>query len=131
MKSPRLLRCSGVALLIVALVLGLITFWPVSYPRESARRSVSSSNLRQIGQASLIYASDHRDKLPVADNIWDYAGELARDAGLNDASIWVVAGDPANVDATRISTVLTSDKRELEWEFRKLVPSWATPLVAG
>lgn len=69
MKAPRFFRCIIIALLIVAGAAGGITFWPVSPVRESARRSVASSNLRQIGQASLIYASERRDKLPEAENI--------------------------------------------------------------
>lgn len=67
--------------------------------------------------------------LPVVENVWDYAGELARDGGLNDATIWVVAGDPANKSAAgRLSTVLGTSRRELDPAFRKLVPSWAVPL---
>lgn len=129
MKTPRLRRCLGIALAFVAVVATAITYWPVRPPRESARRSVPASNLRQIGQASLIYASDHYDKLPVAEDIWDYAGELARDGGLNDATIWNIAADPAGGEtARRLSTVLAADRRGLEPAFRTLAPSWAVPL---
>jgi hypothetical protein len=77
----------------------------------------------------MIYASDHADKLPVAENIWDYAGALARDGGLNDATIWVTGTDPANAGMRgELSTVLTADRRGLEPAFRTLAPSWAVPL---
>jgi hypothetical protein len=120
-------RCSGIVLLILVTV--LIAFWPKPRMREAAPRSVESSNLRQLGQASLIYASQHGDKLPVGDNIWDYAGALARDGGLNDATIWSIGVDPAAADtAAYLSTVLTSDRHGLDSAFRKLAPSWAVPL---
>lgn len=53
-------------------------------------RSFNSSALRQIGQASLIYASDHQDRFPQTDSVTEYAAELARGGGLNDATQWVV-----------------------------------------
>lgn len=65
-----------IALLTVAGAAGGITFWPISPVRESARRSAATLNLRQIGQAILIYASERGNKLPEAENIRDYAGEL-------------------------------------------------------
>ena len=57
---------------------------------------MASRNLRQIGIASLIYASDHGDKLPMAEDIWDYVGELARGDGsiltrLKDAVVFARA----------------------------------------
>lgn len=130
MKAPRLLRCLNIALLILAGVFGGITFWPISPVRESARRSVASSNLRQIGQASLIYAAERQNKLPAAETIWDYAGELARVGGLNDATIWTTGtDDPASVGALgNLYTVLTADRSGVTPEFRSLVPSWAVPL---
>lgn len=130
MKSSRLLPCLNIALLISAGVVGGIAFWPISPVRESARRSVASSNLRQIGQASLVYAAGNQNKLPAAENIWDYASELARVGGLNDATIWTTGtDDPANVDAlSGLSTVLTADRRGVKSEFRNLALSWAVPL---
>lgn len=97
--------------------------------REICTRSVESSNLRQIGQASLIYASEHQDRLPVSSDIWAYAGELAREGGLNDATIWYAGIDPANLTGrANVTTVLASDRRELEAKFKSLIPSWAVPL---
>jgi hypothetical protein len=118
-----------------ALIVGLtalvatVVLFPPSPVRETARRSVAGSNLRQIGQASLIYGSDHGDKLPNEENLWDYAGELALGGGLNDASTWVSGGDPANEGSwASLSMVLAADRRGLEPSFRGMAPSWAVPL---
>ena len=121
-------RYLGVVLLLLAADAVAIKLWPASMLRDADRRSVPASNLRQIGQASLIYASEHKDKLPVAENVWDYAGALARDGGLDDATTWVTGTDPANVGMqAELSTVLRVD-RSLALAFRKLAPSWAVPL---
>jgi type II secretory pathway pseudopilin PulG len=113
----------------LVLMAGAVVLPTVGKVRETANRTVASSNLRQIGQAALIYASDHKDKLPVVDNVWDYAAALARDGGLNDATIWVTGNDSANANqGGRLSTVLTSDRAVLDPVFRELKPSWAVPL---
>jgi hypothetical protein len=124
---PSWLRQFGAAVIVVLMV--NLLFWPMTaVMREGPRQSVSRSNLRQIGQASLIYASDHEDQFPVASDIWTYAEALANGGGLNDSSIWGTGSDPANVEAlSHMSTVLTPDKKELTPEFRKLKPSWAIP----
>ncbi len=99
--------------------------------RESARRSVESSNLRQIGQASLIYASEHKDRMPATEarDVWDYARLLARDGGLNDATIWAIAADSAvDKEIGYLSSVLTRERNALEPSFKKLKPSWAVAL---
>lgn len=76
----------GAALLVTALIILPTT----SCGCISSPRSVHSNNLRQIGQASLIYAADHKDAFPQTDSVTDYAAALARDAGLTDPSIWIV-----------------------------------------
>jgi hypothetical protein len=106
-------------------------FWflLLSPARDASRRSADGIHLRRIGQASLIHAADHRDRLPIAGDIWGYAAELARAAGLNDASIWVVDHDPAKVrGSSRPETVLTADSRGVEPGFLDTKPSWAVPL---
>lgn len=93
----------------------------------TAQRSVDASNLRQIGQASLIYASDNGDKLPTAPDVWSYAGELARGGGLNDASVWF-AGREAEI-GRRMGTVLQSgDRTTVDPAFRAIGPSIVVPL---
>ncbi|MBC8012064.1 MAG: hypothetical protein H7067_18425 [Burkholderiales bacterium] len=104
----------GAALLVTALVIVPTTSCGCG-SRESGARSVDSSNLRQIGQASLIYASDHKDQLPQTDSVIDYAAELARDAGLNDATIWITSGNDAT--AQGLTTVLTVDRTAPSPEF--------------
>ncbi len=119
------------AAVCVVLMAGAVLFPTVGKVRETARRTVDSSNLRQIGQASLIYASEHKDRMPGAEaaDVWDYARLVARDGGLNDATIWVVGADPGAAEQIgRLSTVLTEDRSALEPEFKKLKPSWAVAL---
>jgi hypothetical protein len=119
------------AAVCVVLVSGAVLLPTVGKVRETSRRSVDSSNLRQIGQASLIFASDHKDVLPgaMATDVWDYARLVARDGGLNDATIWAISADPAVEEQVgRLSTVLTQDRGALEPQFQKLKPSWAVAL---
>lgn len=97
--------------------------------KESALRSVASSNLRQIGQASLIFASDNADKIPAATDVWDFARQLAVGGGLNDASIWINPIDPGARE-TSVTTVLAADGKTLDTAFAKLKPSIAV-LLSG
>ena len=85
--------------------------------RETASRSVDASHLRQIGQASLIYASDHHDRFPQTDSVTDYAAELARGGGLNDATIWIARDTYDSAIADGLSTVLTPDRTAPTSEF--------------
>ena len=80
-------------------------------PYGSAARSVEASNLRQIGQASLIYASDHHDRLPDAVDVPDYARLLAIDGGLNDISIWFPTGTTFGPDAWTVLQELPGQPR--------------------
>lgn len=130
-EVPALSWGNVAAVCLAVMFLGAITIPTVGKVRETARRSVDSSNLRQIGQASLIVASDHQDVLPgaIATDVHDYARIAARDGGLNDATIWTTPVDPAGGEvANRISTVVTRDREALEPEFAKLKPSWAVAL---
>lgn len=120
-----------------ATLIGLLVMLATSAPclmgkvRETAHRSVAGSNLRQIGQASLIYASEHEDKLPgaVAADVWDYARLTALHGGLNDATLWASVYDPAVQDRMgKLSTVLTRDRAGLHLEFPELKPTWAVAL---
>jgi len=56
-----------IELLTVIAIIGIlaaIIIPTVGKVRETARRTVDSSNLRQVGQAALIFASDSNDQLP-------------------------------------------------------------------
>jgi type II secretory pathway pseudopilin PulG len=109
----------------VVLVAGAVMFPTVGKVRDSARRSVAQSNLRQIGQAALIYAGDHQDRLPEAVDVWDFARLLAIGGGLNDATIWTIHGDPAAKDDRDVSTVLGPDRLSLHPEFASAKPGYA------
>lgn len=114
-----------IELLTVIAIIGIlaaIIIPTVGKVRETAQRSVASSNLRQIGQASLIYASDNRDRLPGttaaaatnanASSTGSFLGvafQLAYQGGLNDATIWFAGAD----DATGQSTVLNATRTDL------------------
>ncbi|RRJ97417.1 prepilin-type N-terminal cleavage/methylation domain-containing protein [Opitutaceae bacterium TAV4] len=110
-----------IELLTVIAIIGIlaaIIIPTVGKVRQTAQRSVASSNLRQIGQASLIYATDNSDKLPGTQNATTASGaaddttilgvayQLAYQGGLNDAQIWF-AGSCTTSEAQ--STIMSSD----------------------
>ena len=103
------------AIAFFTVIIAAIVVPTVGKVRETARRSVDSSNLRQIAMSSLIYASDHGDKLPVATDTRAYAVELAREAGLTDATVWVAGSDAAAAPA--LSTVLQADRSGIHPDF--------------
>lgn len=84
-------------------------------------------------QASIIYASDHKDTLPPAADIWDYAKILAEHVGLDDARTWQSRIDPAadSTYGTSIRVLLPSaalGPRRLDPAFREIKPAWAVAL---
>jgi hypothetical protein len=97
--------------------------------RENSPRLVDVSHVRQIAQATFLYAADHGGRLPVAANPSDYAAELARDGLLNDASVWFSTLDPAREGETASpGLVLRSDGMGAEPAFLRARLSWAVPL---
>jgi hypothetical protein len=113
-----------VVLLLVGFVAAVI-FPNMHHHRETAPRAVDASNLRQIGQASLIYASDSQDQLPQADDIHAFATALARKGGLNDARIWITTEEGRRPAYAALFTVLTSDRSATEHAFATIRPSFA------
>jgi len=134
-----------IELLTVIAIIGIlaaIIIPTVGKVRETAQRTAARSNLRQIGQAALIYSSDNRDAFPgklintttgasanTATNGFSatttdlYAFALAKSGGLNDATIWVNNGDKANLgtaDNTKASTVLNAAGTGFETNFAQL-----------
>ena len=127
-----------IELLTVIAIIGIlaaIIIPTVGKVRETALRSVDSSNLRQVGQASLIFASDNRDILPSTacgfvngsfantggtpnNSLKNAIGGLAASGGLNDAQIWFTGSEAQN--ATGLSTVLNASRTGLETSFSGL-----------
>jgi prepilin-type N-terminal cleavage/methylation domain-containing protein len=118
-----------IELLTVIAIIGIlaaIIIPTVGKVRETAAKAVSSSNLRQIGQASLIYATDNKDALPkwtvvangatfgqasttaTGESVDGFAAALSVGGGLNDATIWVISNDKtATANVSGASTVNT------------------------
>lgn len=128
-STKRLLKgFTLIELLTVIAIIGIlaaIIIPTVGKVRETARRSVDGSNLRQVGQAALIFASDNRDQLPKmiseaatsfgqqvttggVETTDGFAAALAVGGGLNDATIWISAGDKNGTNITGASTVLNA-----------------------
>ena len=144
-STKRLLKgFTLIELLTVIAIIGIlaaIIIPTVGKVRETARRSVDSSNLRQIGQASLIFASDNRDLLPPSNgtfnttgfvitgtastigNVKNVAGALAFSGGLNDGTIWFTGTESSN--ATGVSTVLNSSRTSVDTTFSAATQSFS------
>jgi prepilin-type N-terminal cleavage/methylation domain-containing protein len=142
-----------IELLTVIAIIGIlaaIIIPTVGKVRETARRTVDSSNLRQIGQAALIFAADSNDQLPgrtigAAANFGRnvttggtattpslFAAALAVGGGLTDANLWVSAAD-ASPDASAVNTnlnaILNPTRTAVTTEFDAAV--LAVGVVAG
>jgi type II secretory pathway pseudopilin PulG len=132
----------GAAVLVgVVTVVGILTailIPTVGKVRATALRTADGSNLRQIGQAALVYAIDHDGACPPlmlsADGqaegntpatIHAVAAALARDGGLNDATMWL-AGADRNV--TR--PVLSADRASVDEDF-ELETAFAWDFATG
>lgn len=120
-----------IELLTVIAIIGIlasILIPTVGRVRESARRTVDASNIRQIGQASLIFANDNREQLPTmfmqlsptglqltggTSNIKLFAAALALQGGLNDAQIWF-SGSDRLATPVGLSTILNSTRTGLQ-----------------
>ncbi len=139
-----------IELLTVIAIIGIlasILIPTVSKVRETARRTIDSSNLRQVGQAQLIYANDHNDQLPgrvnvryagagtgdgvPISNVNLFAAQLALTSGLNDVTIWQSASD-GGINAVS-GTVLRPDRTGMNSEFENVDVSFVVPggLVMG
>jgi prepilin-type N-terminal cleavage/methylation domain-containing protein len=122
-----------IELLTVIAIIGIlaaILIPTVGKVRETARRTVDANNIRQIGQATLIYASEFNGRLPgtaqtrLSDSangygtvipdgdygddvtIHQFAAALARNGGLNDANLWVSNSDEAALAANGVLTTV-------------------------
>ncbi|EIQ00709.1 Interferon-induced transmembrane protein [Opitutaceae bacterium TAV1] len=116
-------------LLVAGGIVASIVIPTIGKVRTTAARAVDGSNLRQIGQASLIYATEHSNKLPQAATIHDYARQLAADAGLDDASVWFAHGRaPAGVTTVLAPGDGPRASRAIDSAFRQSTPDVVVPL---
>lgn len=136
MKSNPLKALTLIELLIALVVVGTLAAMLVPAHdriRESAAMTADANKIREIGEASLIFAGDHGGRLPprggsgseglsglgntvgmlgsantTTPSIHSIAAALARYGGLNDATAWISSRDrhPA-VHSRGQSTVLT------------------------
>lgn len=140
-----------IELLTVIAIIGIlaaIIIPTVGNVQKRAQRTTDGSNLRQIGQAALIYAQDNKDRLPSISisssattfgrtsgtanttNVHLFAAALAVGAGLNDARFWVSKIDeslPNGDDAPNasLSTVINGTKDAFTTGFIDCYPSLA------
>jgi prepilin-type N-terminal cleavage/methylation domain-containing protein len=131
-----------IELLTVIAIIGIlaaIIIPTVGKVQETARRAADSSNLRQIGQSSLIYAQLNKDQLPSnslaptgpnygqnmavggsAATVEDVAGALAVNGGLESGAMWVSKADittTLEAQNVAVSNILTPTKQALTPEF--------------
>lgn len=133
-----------IELLTVIAIIGIlasIIIPTVGKVQQTARRTADSSNLRQIGQSSLIYAQTSRDQLPgasigsgatnfgqnsttsgssAAATTKMVAAALAINGGLESGKMWVSRADDTTNKETEngnVGNVLTSAKTALEANF--------------
>lgn len=116
----------------LGLLLTLLIMPAVEHVFSTTRQTIAMSELRQIGQASLLYAVDHEDHLPVATDVWDYARILADEVDTDAPSLWISKSDPAFKGAAAIPPSIlvanTVRPRPLAPAFRALKPGVAVAL---
>lgn len=97
-------------------VLAAIVIPTVSKVRATAQRAVDTSNLRELGRAALVYASEYHETLPHPDDArrvvsggtkyQQWLGQLAHYTGFNDPALLVSKSD-RSVDPSQLpATVL-------------------------
>lgn len=142
-----------IELLTVIAIIGIlasILIPTVGKVRDAARKTVDSNNLRQIGQASLIYANDNREQLPpnhldaigqpttnpnaVTTTALRYAAALAHSGGINDGAVWKSASDSIanapNYQAYKGGTILNAQKTQIITDFSQL-ETFAFAVISG
>lgn len=88
-----------IELLSVIAIIGVLTAILIpaaGYAIERARKVKAANNLRQIASAYIAYSTTEGglSRNMAKDNIYEFAAELAKNVGLNDAHIWMLPDDP-------------------------------------
>lgn len=108
-----------IELLTVIAIIGILAaiFIPtVGAVREKAQRAVDANSMREIAKAAMIYAGDNNDRLPDpnstpapsitgGDNLYVWAGLIAKSGALADGSLYFAKSDPKG-DGSSAGTVL-------------------------
>lgn len=149
-KHPRL-RLEGftlIELLTVIAIIGIlaaIIIPTVGKVRETAQRTVDANNLRELGKAATIYATDNRDSLPNPElpagnsrvitggsRYLQWFGQIAKYADLNDPSLFISKSDDAvDLSTATLSTVIDPEnKSSLQSNFAAL-PALSFNVVGG
>lgn len=131
-----------IELLTVVAIIGIlaaIIIPTVGKVQQTARRATDSSNLRQIGQSSLIYAQLNKDQLPsnslsttaasygenvstggTAATVKLIAGALAKHGGLESGQLWVSKADTTTTlesQNANVGNILDQTKAALDANF--------------
>lgn len=119
-------------LIVITGLLLLLAAVLVSATRKTncGLRGAAASNLRQIAQASLIYAADHRDRLPKTTDLHAYMVALAQAGILNDPALWVYRLDLLLTTDVAAATVLNPDGTGIN-DALKDVPIACTVVISG
>lgn len=143
-----------IELLTVIAIIGIlasILIPTVGKVRETARRTVDASNIRQIVNASLIFSNDFSGRLPTykmsidetasratvklnaGDTTIDtYVQALALVGSLNDSGVWVSAADnDEHLVQPNLPIVSSSDGTLLDGTITKGTTTYSVEYVAG
>jgi hypothetical protein len=120
-------------LLVGLLLLAALIIPALGRTAHPASKTLDGANLRQLGQASIIYAVDHKEYFPQATDVWDYARIIAEAGIINDGTHWQSRIDPATADTARdkidvLRPASGNAPRELNPAFRAIKPSVAVAL---
>lgn len=96
-----LLVVIGIIAVMIALLLPAL-----NAARAAAKEVVCLSNLRSIGQASLMHAIEHRQHFPIAGHLWDPGGATASGVGDSQQANYVYFTDGADLRCMPIPAAL-------------------------
>jgi len=137
-RQPSRCGFTLIELLTVIAIIGIlaaIIIPSVGKVRENAQRAKSASNIRSIAQAYATFSSSGgriRIIPATVNTVQEWAGWLAREVDLNDASLYYIESDPNVAALASLPLVVgsgSSDNFTIDSEFQAATPSYA--VVAG